>query len=505
MEKSVGKQQGKPLSKTAAPADEHSPLPEFGEGRRPQVAGVGSHLSHFDRVVAVVIVGLLLLIVGTIALGDRVGVQIVTVAPQAEAHSTSPIMLRFSEVMDHDSVAAHFQTDPAIEGTLAWNGSTLSFHPTAALQPGSTYTVKVDAGAVSASGRQVLDEYQHSFSVMLPRIAYLYPADDAPHNIWITDPLHPDQAKQITDSPTGIDDYSVSPDGTKLAFVEANPANDTGAATSDIKLIDLASGALEQVTNCSNAVCTAPVWRPDGKVIAYERTEYDAQFGSGPPRIWLIDLTTKPATTRPLFQETQILGYDAQWSGDGNRIALVDSASVSILVYDFSTGKIISIASQAGESGALSPDGTRLIYPDIVFQPEGAFTKQRLAVLDSGDFLSLTDQDAPISDRQARWSPDGTKIALARENQNSPVRGIQIALYDLRTDQTTMLTNDSHYANLSFWWSPTGEQLAIQRVPELDNNLQPNSDALPEIWTYDLSSGALNQVTTNAYLPRWIP
>ncbi len=240
-------------------------------------------------------------------------------------------------------------------------------------------------------------------------------------------------------------------------------------------------------------------------MIAYERTEYDAQFGSGPPRIWLIDLTTTPATTRPLFQQSQILGYDAQWSGDGNRIALVDSASVSILVYDFSTGKIISIASQAGESGALSPDGTRLIYPDIVFQPEGAFTKQRLAVLDSGEFLSLTDNDAPISDRQARWSPDGTKIALARENQDSPVRGIQIALYDLRTDQTTMLTNDSQYANLSFWWSPTGEQLAIQRVPELDDNLQPNSNALPEIWTYDLSSGALTQVMTNGYLPRWIP
>ncbi len=466
---------------------------------------VTQHLSHFDRIVAAVIVVLLILIGATIVLGDRVGVQVVTVAPQAEAHSTSPITLRFSEVMDRDSVAAHFQTDPAIEGALSWNGSTLSFRPAAALQPGSTYTVSVEPGALSASGRQVLDAYRHSFSVMSPRIAYLYPADDAPHNIWITDPLQPDQARQVTDSPSGVDDYSVSPDGTKLAFVEVNPDKGTGAATSDIKLIDLASGALQQVTNCANAICNAPVWRPDGKVIAYERTEYDAQFGSGPPRIWLIDLTTTPATTRPLFQQTQILGYDAQWSGDGNRIALVDSASVSILVYDFSTGKIISIASQAGESGALSPDGTRLIYPDIVFQPEGAFTKQRLAVLDLGNFLSLTDNDAPISDRQARWSPDGTKIALAREDQASPVRGIQIALYDLRTDQTTMLTSDSRYANLSFWWSPTGDQLVIQRVPELDANLQPNSEALPEIWTYDLNSGTLNPVITNAYLPRWIP
>ena len=156
-------------------------------------------------------------------LGDRVGVQVVTVAPQSDAHSTSPITLRFSETMDHDSVAAHLQTDPAIEGTLAWNGSTLNFHPAAALQPGSTYTVSVEPGAVSDSGRAS----DRRVSPQLQRHAAAhrlsYPADDAPHNMWIADPVHPDQARQVTNSPTGIDDYSVSPDGTRLAFVEANP------------------------------------------------------------------------------------------------------------------------------------------------------------------------------------------------------------------------------------------------------------------------------------------
>ncbi len=459
------------------------------------------YLSHFDWIVAVVMLALVVLIGGTIALGDRVGVQVTTVAPKADAHSTSPISLRFSESMDHDSVAAHFQTEPTIEGTLTWNGATLNLRPSAALQPGASYIVSLEAGALSDSGRALLDSYQLTFRVMQPRIAYLYPADDTPHNLWITDPAQPDQARQITNSPTGIADYSVSPDGTQIAFVEQNPDN----KTSDIKLINIANGALQQVTNCANAVCVAPVWRPDGKVIAYERTEYDEQFGSSPPRIWLIDLSTVPATTRPLFQERQILGYDAQWSGDGNRIALVDSASVSILIYDFTTGKIISIASQAGESGALSPDGTRLIYPDIVFPPEGALTKQRLAVIDTGEFESLTDNDAPISDRQARWSPDGTKIALAREDHDATVSGTQIVLYDLRTGETTLLTDDPRYANLSFWWSPTGDQLVIQRVPEIDANNQPNMNALPEIWTYDLSSATLNPIVTNGFLPRWVP
>ena len=82
---------------------------------------------------------------------------------------------------------------------------------------------------------------------------------------------------------------------------------------------------------------------------------------------------------------------------------------------------------------------------------------------------------------------------------------MQIALYDLRTGETTMLTDDLRYANLSFWWSPTGEQLVIERVPELDANNQPDMNALPEIWTYDLASGTLTQVITNGYLPRWVP
>ena len=105
-------------------------------------------------------------------------------------------------------------------------------------------------------------------------------------------------------------------------------------------------------------------------MIAYERTEYDAQFGSSPPRIWLIDLTTTPATTRPLFQQTQILGYDAQWSGDGNRIALVDSASVVDPRLRLHDRQDHLDCQPSRELGALSPDGTRLIYPDIVFQPK---------------------------------------------------------------------------------------------------------------------------------------
>src|SRR3954469_12472512 len=71
-------------------------------------------LTSLDRAVIVVVVALIALIGGTVLLGDRVGVQITQIAPSetSAAHSTSPILIKFSEAMNHDSVTAHFHTDP---------------------------------------------------------------------------------------------------------------------------------------------------------------------------------------------------------------------------------------------------------------------------------------------------------------------------------------------------------------------------------------------------------
>ncbi len=465
------------------------------------VSRISHHFTRIDRAVIAVIVLLLALIGGTILLGDRVGVKAAQVAPLGAAHSTSAISIHFSEAMNHDSAAAHFHIQPASPGAITWSGATLTFRAATALQPGASYSVYVEPGALSESGRALLSEYRYSFTVQTPRVAYLYPADGAPQNIWIVDPADPDHPKQVTNSPTGIQDFGVSPDGTTIAFTEINSV----LQTSDLKLIDLDTGALTQLTNCQSALCSAPIWRPDGKVIAYERIENDAQFGSSPPRIWLLDLTNTPASTRPLFQENQILGYQAQWSADSNRIALVDRGSAAILIYDFTTNKIVSIASQSGTSGTLSPDGKTLIYPDIVFDPNGgARNTLRSAVIDTGEFATLTDPSDPIDDQRAQWSPDGIELAVARQDVRV-AHGAQIVLIDMKTNETKLLTTDPRYSNIFFWWDPTGTEIVAQRFPELDENMQSNPTGRPEIWTFDLASGAQKKVATNGYLPQWVP
>mgnify|MGYP001367781126 CR=1 FL=1 len=462
-------------------------------------------LTRFDRVVLAIIGLLLLGLAATILMGDRVGVTLVRVAPLERARSTSPITIQFSEPMDRESVEARLRTEPPLEGEFSWSGSSVSFRPHTPLQPGMTYTVILEKGARSDQGREVLSEHRYRFSVAQPRVAYLAPADGAPHNIWLASIDDPESAVQVTFSPTGVYDFGVSPDGNRIAFAERNA--ETG--TSDIKLLDLETGGITQLTNCQDADCTSPVWRPDGRVIAYNRTEYNRDLesvGPGPMRVWLLDLSSSPATTRPLFSDLQVLGYGPQWSADGQRISLYNRDE-GLLIYDFETNEITAVPSRSGNPGALSPDGARIVFPELTFV-EGQETRSflRMADLMSQQLRNLSSPDDPVHDDRAEWRPDGSALAVARRYLDERyTRGYQVVLMNPEDGSVEQLTDDPRYANAFFSWSPLGDPLVIQRFPELTEDGQPNPAGRPEIWVMDVETRALTLIAENAFHPRWAP
>jgi Tol biopolymer transport system component len=461
--------------------------------------------SSFDRLVWGVLAALAILIGVVVLLGDRVGVQLTRVEPLGMAHSTSPIILQFNEEMTRASVEERLRFEPDLKGEASWSGRTLVFRPDRALEPGTAYTVALEAGARAQSGRETVSEFQFSFTVMTPRVAYIAPADSVPQNIFIADPLDPAAVQQITDSPDGIYDFAVSPDGTAIAFAERNSLTQT----SDIKLLDLETGALRQLTNCVDADCTTPTWRPDGNVIAYQRVDFNSDLGNvgvSPTRVWLLDLTTTPASTRPLFSDLQILGYSPQWSGDGSRIALYNRDQ-GILIYDFSDQSIAVIPNRSGSTGALSPDGKQVVYSEILLQEgEQARSYLTLADLTTQALTQLSPPGEPLQDERVVWRPDGQALAIARRYQDDRfTRGYQIYLMDPDDGTVEALTDDRRYANGFFSWEPTGAQLVIQRFPELDAEGNPNVAGRPEIWTLNVETGEMTLVATNAYHPRWVP
>jgi Tol biopolymer transport system component len=462
-------------------------------------------MTFFDRVVGGVLAFLLVGIIATVLIGDRVGVLLARVSPLGEAHSTDNIVIQFTQRMNRDGVSDAIQIEPEVTGTTSWSGDTLILHPNEPLMPGQQYTVSVLPGIRGVGGRELLKTYQFSFEVRQPQVAYLAPADSAPQNIWAADPQNPASARQVTFSDAGVFDFAVSPDGRSIAFSERR----TDRPATDLRLLNLDDGTARTIVNCEDSDCNSPVWRPDGDVIAYARVDFNtglANVGVSPPRIWLVDLTGTPPSTQPLFEDTQILGYGPQWSDDGSRITLFDSSLPGILIYDFETSKIEMIGSEHGTSGALSPDGTRIVFPELTFDGNAARSRLVLANLETQNIQVLSDPAVSLDDDVAVWHPDGDKLAVGRRYWDDRyTRGLQVYLMDAETGSAEPLIVDERYAHGFVSWDPTGTQLVMQRFQQLNDDGEINTSGRPEIWTYNITTETLTQVSPNGFFPRWVP
>jgi Tol biopolymer transport system component len=466
---------------------------------------MGKVMTSFDRAVGVVIVGLMVFIGLTLLVGDRVGVRVERVHPLGEAHSTDVIRITFSERMDRENTGDQLQITPDVPGAVRWSGETLLFEPDEPLQTGETYTVTLSDGVVSASGRRLLDRYQFGFEVRLPMVAYLYPADGFPQNIWMADPSAPENAEQITFSQNGVLDFAVRPDGRAIAFSERR--NDRPAT--DIKLLSLETGAITPLTNCEDSDCSSPVWRPDGNMIAYTRVDMNTLLpgvGVSPYRIWLADLTGGSVTTQPLFEDTQALGYGPAWSADGGRITLFDTSVPGVVVYDFETDETVALRSDNGTSGALSPGGDRLVYPEVVLSEGRAWSRLIMALLDTQAIITLTGETEAIDDTFGVWHPSGEGLAVGRRYRDERFTPTtQLYWVDAETGEGEALVVDEIYNHGFVHWDPTGDRLVMQRFQQFTADGTPNRGGRPEIWTYDRETDELTQIAENGMFPRWVP
>jgi Tol biopolymer transport system component len=326
-----------------------------------------------------------------------------------------------------------------------------------------------------------------------PQVIYLAPANASARNLYRAD--LGGGIEQLTDVEDGIEDFAASPDGKQIAFSQNNPDG-----TTDIWLLDLDSRVLRPLTRCVRAVCTAPSWKPDGTQILYQRQE----FSAGQANLswaWMVDVNT--VQTRLLFDDPQIHGADPVWSPDGRRVAVFDGQAQAIRVYDVVTGADTIIDSAQGVSGVFSPDGSKLVFPVLV---RGAIGQEFYTHLDMVDFdtqsntLVTGEPDAPVEDAFAAWSPDGTKLALARRYLDARYTpGRQIYLLDLVSGSVEPLVVDAAYNHAGMRWDSAGRRIVFQRFP------MAVPDAVPEVWVYDLDTSELIQVAEDAFLPAWGP
>lgn len=457
---------------------------------------IGRRTARLDLAVGMTALGLLIAILGVILFGDRVGLTVRRAVPQGVASSQPIIQITFEEDIDPESITGRVRLDPPVAGALTAIRNVVQFIPAQPLQQGQPYTVHISAGIASRWGRQLLADQSWVFNIRGLQLAYLGPVDNIVQNLYRIDPFGAAAPTPLTSSEQGVISFDVQRDGSRIVYSQLE-----GQGTASLYLYDGLQTSL--LMECPDAACTSPAWHPDGQIIAFERADLNRDTGVGPsvPRVWLLDTTNR--SVRPLFNDSQRLGYSPRWSPDGNVLAFYDANAGGIVLYDLRTQKDRIITTPQGEVGHFSPDGRYIYFPKIVQLPDGRYAAHFVLVDVTSDLLvqrDLIPDTDPSNDVEVAWRADSKALFVVRRPPDSTtLQGAQIYELEIETGTARVLVNEPKYSHGQLQPSPDGKTLAFQRFALG----QPG--ARPEIWTLDLATGELKQIIQNATSPRWMP
>lgn len=203
-----------------------------------------------------------------------------------------------------------------------------------------------------------------------------------------------------------------------------------------------ADGANAQPALASREPIISPTWSPDGNKLAY------VSFEAKKPIIYIHDLATAKRHVAANFKGSNSA---PAWAPDGNRLAVVltkEGGSQLFLVNADGSGlKRLASSSGIDTEPRFSPDG-QFIY----FTSDRGGSPQIYRIPTSGGTAERVTFDGSYN-VTPRPSPNGKSLAyIARSNGR-----FQLALMDLATKQTQILTDSSKDESPSF--SPNGRMI----------------------------------------------
>lgn len=228
-----------------------------------------------------------------------------------------------------------------------------------------------------------------------------------------------------------------SPDGLELAFASSRDGD------FEIYVWNSVSGVTRKLTN-NTVEDEGPGWSPDGTKIVFssvvgknkgknERDVFTMNAATGSPQ--------KNLTNHPAFD------WGRAWSPDGNEILFASDRDGDYEIYGVSpnggTPRRLT-DNLVGDFGPdWSPDGSQIIF---VREPgtrtETAFGDSQIWKMNALGDNEVLLFDNGVVDKQATWSPDGTKICWA---STTSATGADYELWEANADgsgQPLQLTND---------------------------------------------------------------
>jgi Tol biopolymer transport system component len=406
-----------------------------------------------------------------------------------------------------ESARSHFQITPPISGTLQVNGKSISFDPAESLEYGQSYTISLTPGLRGANGLASLVGYQKYFTVGEPDIVFMRHVDGRA-NLWREDPSG--QIIQYTDEENGIWDYTVLPDGSGVLVSSLN--SDGGE---DLVFV-MSSEAREKLLACGKFRCRNGHWRPDGRLVAYERTA--AVEDSSSTEVWLLDTTS--GETRSAHELAFIATEGSEdassryprWSADGRYLSYYRPDARSIVILDMEGGPPLTIPAHVDAMGDWSPASHQLVYTELDIHetdeqpPEGIDgesvedkssslgTRLKVADIGVGTVMDLSQGESfrygvPV------WEPQGSMIATGRASNGSH----QLWTLSLDKSEQNELTDAPSFRHTSPSWSPDGRKIAYM-LSGIDSEAESAA-----VWIIDLDDGDAVLVADDAFIPGWLP
>ena len=172
----------------------------------------------------------------------------------------------------------------------------------------------------------------------------------------------------------GRENFSVSPDGTEVAFCAKMVNRPERSTDSDVYVVSVKGGALRNLTQENEGYDTDPVWSPDGKRIAWLSMQRPG-FEADKTRLMLC--ARDGSARRDLTAGFDGFAHDPEFSADGSEVWFNSEVRGTVQLFSVPTAASAS-SQQDGEPavlptartegafnwalGGLSPDGKRRTY-----------------------------------------------------------------------------------------------------------------------------------------------
>jgi Tol biopolymer transport system component len=430
--------------------------------------------------------------------------KITALMPEPGAAQVSPhlpLRLTFNRPMQTASVEAALHLTPPISGTSRWEGTTLVFTPSTGWPEKTTITATLTGGR-SAMGLPLLGETTWAFTVAGKRIAFI---TGVVSNVWLLPLELGAEAYPLTREINGVYNFSVSPDGTQVAYAALRA--DGGA---DLRMIGLDGQPARDLQLCPGEACLSPIFSPDGARLAYERhtvptsVEGGESFGNSH-----IHLYTFATDSEMRVDRTSLDARYPRWGPDG-RLSYYDTERQAIVIQDLTTGAITFVPNQTGDMGSWSPHGEALVYPEIVFpDPDthwpGAnfvdrFYSQLWRVTIATNQTQNLSGEGLVSDVTPVYSPSGAWVVFGRRGLTPATWTLGRQLWLMRADGSDAhpLTTDPTFNHSAFVWTADETAILYMRF----NAGDPVTPA--EIWMMNRDGTQARRLTVG-YLPVWVP